>query len=85
MKKLPAVAGSQERKPPLLIALSKWAEETGVDSCTAWRWRKKGWLKTTNICGRVYITGEALTEFKERAEAGEFAQDHKVPSRAVAA
>lgn len=68
-------------EPAAVISLAKWLEQTGVTSCTAWRWRKKGWLKTVNICGRQYLTQEAISEFKNRATAGEFAKVHKVPTR----
>jgi hypothetical protein len=64
-----------------VISLSKWLEQVGVTQITAWRWRKKGWLKTVNIAGRQYLTQEALDEFHRRAVAGEFAQEHKTPSR----
>jgi len=62
-----------------VISLSKWLEQIGVTSCTAWRWRKKGWLKTINIAGRQYLTQEAMDEFHRRAVAGEFAQFQKIP------
>lgn len=52
-----------------------------TSSPTIWRWRRKKWLETTNISGRLYCTEEAIAEFKRRAAAGEFAQNHKVPSR----
>jgi len=52
-----------------------------VTQCTAWRWRKKGWLRTVNIAGRQYLTQEAIDEFHRRASAGEFSQVNKVPSR----
>jgi predicted site-specific integrase-resolvase len=64
-----------------VISLSKWLEQVGVTPVTAWRWRRKGWLKTINIAGRQYLTQEAIDEFHRRAVAGEFAQEHKVPSR----
>ena len=64
-----------------VISLSKWLEQIGVTQCTAWRWRKKGWLKTINIAGRQYLTQEAIDEFNRRAVAGDFAQIHKSPSR----
>jgi hypothetical protein len=51
-----------------------------VSPCTAWRWRKKGWLKTVNIAGRQYLTREAVDEFQRRAVGGEFAQVPKVPN-----
>lgn len=64
-----------------VVSLSKWLEQIGVTSCTAWRWRKKGWLKTINIAGRQYLTQEAIDEFQRRATTGEFFQEHKVPNR----
>ena len=64
-----------------VVSLNKWLEQIGVTPCTAWRWRKKGILKTVNICGRQYLTQESIDEFYRRASAGEFAQVHKVPSR----
>jgi len=64
-----------------VISLSKWLAEVGITPITAWRWRKRGWLKTVNIAGRQYLTQEAIDEFYRRAVAGEFAQDHKVPVR----
>ena len=62
-----------------VISLNRWLADVGVTACTAWRWRKKGWLKTVNICGRQYLTHGAIEEFTRRAAAGEFAQVHKVP------
>ena len=66
---------------PAVVSLSRWLEQVGVTPCTAWRWRKKGWLKTINIAGRIYVTDEAMKQFTRRAEAGEFAQNPKTPTR----
>jgi predicted site-specific integrase-resolvase len=63
------------------MSLNRWLAQVGVAQITAWRWRKRGWLKTVNIAGRQYVTHEAIDEFRRRAVAGEFAQEHKVPSR----
>ena len=49
-----------------LVSLDAWLKQMGRTGCTGWRWRKKGWLKTVNICGRAYITQEAIAEFMER-------------------
>jgi hypothetical protein len=76
-----AVHGSIALAPGAIISLSQWLQSVGVTACTAWRWRKKGWLKTTNICGRQYLTWEAIAEFTERAKRGEFSQVPKVPCR----
>ena len=64
------------------VALTRWCEHVGLSPVTAWRFRKRGWLKTINIAGRVYLTDEAAQEFTGRAEAGEFAREHKVPGSA---
>jgi len=68
-----------------VVSLNRWVTEVGVTACTAWRWRKKGWLKTVNICGRQYLTQESIAEFTERAQRGEFSQVHKTPKRSGAA
>jgi len=64
-----------------VVSLAGWLEQVGVTPCTAWRWRKKGWLKTVNIAGRQYLTQEAIDEFHRRAGVGDFSQVNKVPSR----
>ncbi len=63
----------------IAIALDRFIETVGITDTTAWRWRKKGWLETENIAGRVYIQPKAIREFNRRMEAGEFAQEHKAP------
>ncbi len=50
-------------------------EAHGLSLVTAWRYRKRGWLPTLNICGRVDITEAAAMEFLHRAQAGDFARD----------
>jgi hypothetical protein len=64
-----------------VVSLSRWLEQVGVTTCTGWRWRKRGWLKTVNIAGRQYLTQEAIDQFHRRASAGEFSQTPKVPLR----
>jgi hypothetical protein len=57
-------------------------EELGKTSSTGWRYAKLGWVKLVNIAGKNYITREAEDEFLRRAQAGEFAKQAVVPSRA---
>lgn len=66
-----------------LVSLTSWLQQVGITACTAWRWRKKGWLKVTNICGRLYLSQADIKEFVERAQRGEFAKEHKVPDPAA--
>ena len=63
------------------ICLDAFIQRIGVTDTTAWRWRKKGWLKTRNILGRVYIAAEDLREFNRRMKAGDFAKDHIAPKK----
>ena len=62
--------------PPL--SLDRFLQESGLSPVTAWRYRRKGWLKTINICGRHYVTREAISDFNRKAQAGEFS---KMPRR----
>ncbi len=63
--------------PPL--ALDKYLHESGISPVTAWRYRRKGWLQTINICGRHYVTREAVANFNRRAQAGEFSKTLRNP------
>ena len=71
----------QAATPVALMALSKFARESGISPVTLWRWRRLGWLQTLNVAGRQYISGQAIAEFQRRAEAGEFAKVHVVPQK----
>jgi hypothetical protein len=64
-----------------LVAFDHWLSAIPVTSTTGWRWRKRGWIKTVNICGRIYISRQEISRFEERAAAGEFAKTHTTPKR----
>jgi hypothetical protein len=70
-----------------LVPLSRWAKEIGRSTPTIWRWRKLGWIKTVNICSKLYVAAEEIQRFEARAAAGEFAREPVVPikEKAVAA
>jgi hypothetical protein len=68
-----------------LVPLTRWAEEIGRTTSTIWRWRKFGWIRTTNICGKLYVAKEEIERFEARAAAGEFAKEPIVPVRATLA
>jgi hypothetical protein len=61
------------------IALDKWVEMVGITSVTAWRWRKRGIIRTTNIAGRQYVLPDDHAEFLRRAALGDFAIQLKTP------
>ena len=57
-----------------LISLQRWRQQAGISDTTAWRYRRRGWLRCVNICGKLYLRSEDLAEFTNRAAAGEFAK-----------
>lgn len=63
------------------ISYDSFIEKMGIVESTAWRWRRDGMLKTTNILGRLYIMPEDLREFNRKAIAGDFAKEHKAPKK----
>src|SRR5438132_1768172 len=65
--------------PP--IALDKFIEESGMSHCTIWRYRRKGWLRTVNLCGRHYVLRSEIARFNARAAAGEFEKTCNLPKR----
>ena len=74
---------SQELSEAIEIpfTLDRFIQKMGITDTTAWRWRKRGWLNTRNIAGRVYILPKDLREFNRRMEAGDFAKDHVAPNK----
>jgi len=72
-----------ESLPPM--SLDKFMQETGFSPVTIWRYRKKGWLETTNIAGRHYVTREAIATFNRRAGNGEFSKAPRNPSKKAVA
>jgi hypothetical protein len=64
-----------------LVSWGKWLKEINKTPATGWRFRKRGWIETTNVCGRLYVSRAAISKFEERAAAGEFSKVHKTPTR----
>jgi hypothetical protein len=68
-----------DSQPPM--ALSQFIEQTALSPTTVWRFRKKGFLRTINICGRHYILRSEIARFNARAVTGEFAKTCNQPMR----
>ena len=64
-----------------LAAYDHWLADLGISAATGWRWRRDGLITTVNICGRLYVSREAVEAFERRAAAGEFAKVHQTPRR----
>ncbi len=39
---------------------------------TGWRLRKRGWLRTYAVAGKLYVSPQGIESFLVRADAGEF-------------
>lgn len=63
-----------------LRAATAVAYDRGVSDVTLWRWRTRGWIKSVNVSGKIYIDLASLADFDRRAAAGEFS---KVPAGAA--
>jgi predicted site-specific integrase-resolvase len=62
-----------------LRVFEKWRQDVGVSRTTGWRWRRRRWIETLNISGKVYVTEHEVRRFTERVEAGDFATEARVP------
>ena len=86
---LPCCNVMQQQPTALASALSElglfddWRRAMGISNTTAWRYRRRGLIKTVNICGRLYVARSAIREFESRALSGEFERAIKTP-RALA-
>jgi hypothetical protein len=54
----------RDSEPPM--ALDKFIEQTGLSPVTIWRFRKKKFLQTVNICGRHYVLRSEIARFNCR-------------------
>jgi hypothetical protein len=64
-----------------LRPFAKWFREKQLAPVTGYRWRKKGWLRTVNIAGKIYISDDAIAEFETRAQNGEFSRLVNFPEK----
>ena len=57
--------------PPM--SLQRFCEITGLSKTSAWRYEKRGWLRTHLIANRRYILAADVAEFDRRLASEEFA------------
>jgi hypothetical protein len=60
-----------EYVPPM--SLHRFCEITGLSKVSAWRYEKRGWLRTHLIANRRYILAADVAEFNRRFASDEFA------------
>src|SRR6266849_5427578 len=63
--------------PPM--SLHRFCEITSLSKVSAWRYEKRGWLRTHLIANRRYILAADVAEFNRRLASDEFAGG--VPNR----
>lgn len=64
-----------------LRAANAVCRDRGISDVTLWRWARRGWIKTANISGKVYVDLTSIGEFDRRAAAGEFAKPPRGAAR----
>src|SRR5947208_1028336 len=69
-----------EYVPPM--SLHRFCKITGLSKVSAWRYEKRGWLRTHLIANRRYISAADVAEFNRRLASDEFAGS--VPNPSVA-
>ena len=79
MKKNSTSGFCADAEPPM--SLDKFIELSGLSACTLYRFRRRGFLKTINVCGRHYVARSEIARFNARAAAGEFAKPCCKPIR----
>jgi hypothetical protein len=60
-----------EYVPPM--SLQRFCEITGLSKVSAWRYEKRGWLRTHLIANKRYILAADVAEFNRRFASDEFA------------
>jgi hypothetical protein len=55
------------------MSLHRFCKITGLSKVSAWRFEKRGWLRTYLIANRRYLLAKDVAEFNRRLAAGEFA------------
>jgi hypothetical protein len=60
-----------EYLPP--ISLHRFCEITGLSKASAWRYEKRGWLRTNLIANRRYVLAADVADFNRRLASDEFA------------
>jgi hypothetical protein len=60
-----------EYLPPM--SLHRFCQITGLSKASAWRYEKRGWLRTHLIANRRYVLAADIAEFNMRLASDEFA------------
>lgn len=53
-----------------LISLDTFRRSLGRSKTSLWRYRRRGWLPTVNILGRLYVKRSDISKFETAAASG---------------
>lgn len=65
---------SDHPTPGSLVALDAYRKSIGRSKTSIWRYRRRGWLPTVNILGRLYLRRSDISAFEAAAERGSLAR-----------
>lgn len=60
--------------PGSLVALDAYRKSIGRSKTSLWRYRRRGWLPTINILGRLYVKRSDISAFEAAAARGSLAR-----------
>jgi hypothetical protein len=63
------------------VRFGLWLRQLGISDVTGFRWTRAGLIRPFCVRGRLYLTREQITEFHQKAIAGEFAKQRPVRER----
>jgi len=61
---------SDHPTPGSLVALDAYRKSIGRSKTSIWRYRRRGWLPTVNILGRLYLRRSDISKFETAAASG---------------
>lgn len=67
-----------------LTPIRAWRDGLGISATTSWRFRRRKWIVTITIGGRVFVSQDAIADFERRAAAGEFGDSNQRGKMAAA-
>ena len=66
-------AGEVEKTPGgHLSPYAHYVQKLGLSEITGWRMRRRGWIETIEIAGRIYVDEREIAAFEERARKGQY-------------
>lgn len=55
-----------------LVPFASYLQKLGLSEITGWRMRRRRWIQTIEISGRIYVDEREIAAFEERARQGQY-------------